>query len=607
MLLQPRGGALAQSIGEVLAALPDAHARRRSARRRIPRRSSSRPACTRTCGDAIAELAALRADISGVLHGLDMTAGGRRHASVRGVGRDGRRARRPPSGGHGVGARARAQASRRSRCTSTSGCPTRRSAIRVANRMRVAPPAPARAVGQLAVLAGPRHRPRLGAHAAVPGVPARRHPTAVRRLRRVGRRRSTSSSARDTMPDATYIWWDVRPQPRFGTVEVRIMDAQSGLDRVGPLVALVQSLARLEATEGFARRRADRTRRRCSRRTASWRRATASTRASSTRSPRRARVARSPSCWTTVTACAPHAADARTARTSSRAVDATRRRRRRRAPAAPGRGARRARRARRGAGGRVPRSAGGRHLPGSAPIRSATVAEHPGAGASSANHSLTLERGLRVLRVLAEHPDGLSVSALASRDGDAPRRASTGCSARSWSSGSSCATRDGRHTLGVGLIELASRVRSRLQYAARPELQRLADQLEATTALTSATPTRRSSLLVVEPRADRHAHHLPRGTAPSARRRGVRDRDPRRQPAAARRARGGDRGARARLVDARSGELLEGTTGVGAPIRPATATAQAAISAVWLERRATTSPAGEQVMAAADAIAAAIG
>ena len=55
----------------------------------------------------------------------------------------------------------------------------------------------------------------------------------------------------DTMPDATYIWWDVRPQPRFGTVEVRIMDAQSGLDRVGPLVALVQSLARRGGDRGL--------------------------------------------------------------------------------------------------------------------------------------------------------------------------------------------------------------------------------------------------------------------------------------------------------------------------------------------------------------------
>ena len=39
------------------------------------------------------------------------------------------------------------------------------------------PPADdARAVGQLAVLAGPRHRPGVGAHAALPGLPARRHP-----------------------------------------------------------------------------------------------------------------------------------------------------------------------------------------------------------------------------------------------------------------------------------------------------------------------------------------------------------------------------------------------------------------------------------------------
>ena len=28
------------------------------------------------------------------------------------------------------------------------------------------------------------------------------------------------------IPEPTFLWWDVRPQPRFGTVEVRIMDAQ---------------------------------------------------------------------------------------------------------------------------------------------------------------------------------------------------------------------------------------------------------------------------------------------------------------------------------------------------------------------------------------------
>ncbi len=48
------------------------------------------------------------------------------------------------------------------------------------------------------------------------------------------------------VPDPSFFWWDVRPQPRFGTVEVRAMDAQSTVADVTPLVALIQSLARLE-------------------------------------------------------------------------------------------------------------------------------------------------------------------------------------------------------------------------------------------------------------------------------------------------------------------------------------------------------------------------
>jgi len=48
------------------------------------------------------------------------------------------------------------------------------------------------------------------------------------------------------VPDPTFLWWDVRPQPSLGTVEVRVMDAQSTLGEVAGLVALIQSLARLE-------------------------------------------------------------------------------------------------------------------------------------------------------------------------------------------------------------------------------------------------------------------------------------------------------------------------------------------------------------------------
>lgn len=55
----------------------------------------------------------------------------------------------------------------------------------------------------------------------------------------------------DAFPDHTFLWWDVRPQPRFGTVEVRIMDAQITPSETAALAALVQSVAHLELEEGY--------------------------------------------------------------------------------------------------------------------------------------------------------------------------------------------------------------------------------------------------------------------------------------------------------------------------------------------------------------------
>jgi carboxylate-amine ligase len=49
------------------------------------------------------------------------------------------------------------------------------------------------------------------------------------------------------IPDPTFLWWDARLQPRLGTVEVRIMDAQSRLADVSALAALVQCLVRWRA------------------------------------------------------------------------------------------------------------------------------------------------------------------------------------------------------------------------------------------------------------------------------------------------------------------------------------------------------------------------
>jgi carboxylate-amine ligase len=55
------------------------------------------------------------------------------------------------------------------------------------------------------------------------------------------------------IPEPTFLWWDIRPQPRLGTVEVRIMDAQPRLATTAALTALVQALARLELEQGFAK------------------------------------------------------------------------------------------------------------------------------------------------------------------------------------------------------------------------------------------------------------------------------------------------------------------------------------------------------------------
>ncbi len=49
--------------------------------------------------------------------------------------------------------------------------------------------------------------------------------------------------AAGALPDYTYLWWDIRPHPQLGTVEVRAMDAQSRLGSVAGLAALVHALA----------------------------------------------------------------------------------------------------------------------------------------------------------------------------------------------------------------------------------------------------------------------------------------------------------------------------------------------------------------------------
>jgi carboxylate-amine ligase len=46
------------------------------------------------------------------------------------------------------------------------------------------------------------------------------------------------------VPDYTFLWWDVRPHPNLGTIEVRGCDAQTRLEHTIGLAALIQAMAK---------------------------------------------------------------------------------------------------------------------------------------------------------------------------------------------------------------------------------------------------------------------------------------------------------------------------------------------------------------------------
>ena len=52
------------------------------------------------------------------------------------------------------------------------------------------------------------------------------------------------------MEDYTYLWYDVRPHPRFGTVEIRACDAQTRVEHTLALTALTQAMVK-ELAEHF--------------------------------------------------------------------------------------------------------------------------------------------------------------------------------------------------------------------------------------------------------------------------------------------------------------------------------------------------------------------
>jgi len=49
--------------------------------------------------------------------------------------------------------------------------------------------------------------------------------------------------------DHTMVWWDARPQPRLGTVELREVDVQTDLDSAAAIAALARALMRRAVEE----------------------------------------------------------------------------------------------------------------------------------------------------------------------------------------------------------------------------------------------------------------------------------------------------------------------------------------------------------------------
>jgi DNA-binding IclR family transcriptional regulator len=111
----------------------------------------------------------------------------------------------------------------------------------------------------------------------------------------------------------------------------------------------------------------------------------------------------------------------------------------------------------------------------------------------------TLDRGLRLLELLADAPDGLPVAHLAAtldvHRAIVYRLLATLAGHRLVHRGE-----DGRYRLGTGLVRLARGVAPRLQAAAMPELGRLAEDVGATATLTVADGDEAVALAVVEPR-----------------------------------------------------------------------------------------------------------
>ena len=206
----------------------------------------------------------------------------------------------------------------------------------------------------------------------------------------------------------------------------------------------------------------------------------------------------------------------------------------------------------------------------------------------AAETSQTLDRGLRVLRVLAESPDGLTITELSGR---LQVNRTVVYRLISTLEQHGLVRRDARSRLfvGLGVLGLASAVQPLLRDLAMPVLRSLAESVGCTAHLTVADGDEAQALAVVEPTwTDFHVayrvgarHPLSRGAAGRAI--GLLDAD---EPAYA----------------VTSGELQSGARGLAAPVRGVEGL-RASVGIVTLDGAIDEQVVAPQVIAAAQDVA----
>jgi DNA-binding IclR family transcriptional regulator len=202
----------------------------------------------------------------------------------------------------------------------------------------------------------------------------------------------------------------------------------------------------------------------------------------------------------------------------------------------------------------------------------------------------TLDRGLRLLHLVADAPAGLTVTEAAGRLG-VGRAVVYRLAGTLVAHGMVRRDGAGRLRLGAGMLHLALRAQPLLGDAARPVLRRLAEEVGATAHLTVAEGSEAVAMAVVEPTwTTFHVAYRPGSRHPLER------------GAAGRAILAGQRGESGWVTSV--GELQPGAYGVAAPV-PGVEGVDASVGVVALGELDETAV-GPHVVAAAEAVARAL-